>query len=102
VVFILVDNDGGGIFHMLPVRDHEPHFTRFFATPHGLDFQHVARMHGVPFRDAEGGGLGASLSQALSDGGTSVIRVRTDRVRGQARRREIVEAVARSVRDALG
>ena len=102
VVFVLIDNDGGGIFHMLPVREHEPHFTRFFATPHGLDFQHAARMHGVPFQDVDGAGLGEALKGALSAGGTRVLRVRTDRVRGQARRREIVEAVAGSVRSALG
>lgn len=102
VVFVLIDNDGGGIFHMLPVREHEPHFTRFFATPHGLDLQHAARMHGVPFQDVDGAALVEALRSALAAGGTRVLRVRTDRVRGQARRREIVDAVARSVRSALG
>ncbi|HSG07751.1 MAG TPA: 2-succinyl-5-enolpyruvyl-6-hydroxy-3-cyclohexene-1-carboxylic-acid synthase [Longimicrobiales bacterium] len=102
VVFVLIDNDGGGIFHMLPVRDHEPHFTRFFATPHGLDFHHAARMHGVPFREVEGARLVEALGEALEAGGTHVLRVRTDRVRAQARRREIAEAVAGSVRIALG
>ena len=52
VVFVLVDNDGGGIFHMLPIRDFEPVFTPYFATPHGLDFRHAARMYGLPFSDA--------------------------------------------------
>jgi 2-succinyl-5-enolpyruvyl-6-hydroxy-3-cyclohexene-1-carboxylate synthase len=102
VVFVLIDNDGGGIFHMLPVRDYEPHFTRFFATPHGLDFQHAARMHGVPFQEVEGARLSEALGEALEAGGTHVLRVRTDRVRSQARRREIAEAVAGSVRIALG
>ena len=47
VVFVLIDNDGGGIFHMLPVREHEPHFTPYFATPHGLDFRHSAELFGL-------------------------------------------------------
>jgi 2-succinyl-5-enolpyruvyl-6-hydroxy-3-cyclohexene-1-carboxylate synthase len=102
VVFVLIDNDGGGIFHLLPVRDHEPYFTRFFAAPHGLDFHHVARMHGVPFADVDGAGLVGALEGALAAGGTQVLRVRTDRVRAQAGRREIADAVVRSVRAALG
>lgn len=102
VVFVLVDNDGGGIFHMLPVREHEPHFTRFFATPHGLDLQHAARMHGVPFQDVDGPGLVGALGKALEAGGTHVLRVRTDRGKAQARRRDIIDAVVRSVRTVLG
>ena len=64
VVFVVVDNDGGGIFHMLPIRDFEPAFTPYFATPHGLDFEHAARLYGLPFTDAanpartRGGGWG--------------------------------------------
>ncbi|HKJ02009.1 MAG TPA: thiamine pyrophosphate-binding protein, partial [Longimicrobiales bacterium] len=102
VVFVLVDNDGGGIFHMLPVRDHEPYFTRCFVTPHGLDFQHAARMHGVPFQDVGIPGLAEALGRALDAGGTRVLRVRTDGVRAQARRRDVADAVARSVRETLG
>ena len=44
VVFVLIDNNGGGIFHMLPVAEHEPDFTRLIATPHGLDLSHAAAL----------------------------------------------------------
>jgi 2-succinyl-5-enolpyruvyl-6-hydroxy-3-cyclohexene-1-carboxylate synthase len=54
VDFVVVNNDGGGIFHLLPVRDHEPHFTPFVATPHGLEPARVAALHGLPFRRIEG------------------------------------------------
>jgi 2-succinyl-5-enolpyruvyl-6-hydroxy-3-cyclohexene-1-carboxylate synthase len=102
VVFVLIDNDGGGIFHMLPVRDHEPWFTPLFATPHGLDFHHAARMHGIPLEDVEPSGVGGALSRALAAGGTRILRVRTDRLSVHRRRREICDAVAGSVRAALG
>ena len=102
VVFVLVDNDGGGIFHMLPVRDHEPHFTSFFTTPHGLDFQHAARLHGIPLEDVTVTGLPESLARALASGGTRILRVRTDRSAVHRRRREVIDAVAGSVRAALG
>ena len=102
VVFVLVDNDGGGIFHMLPVREHEPHFTRFFATPHGLDLRHAADLHGIPFEDVDVAGVAGALTQALAAGGTRIVRVRTERSANQRRHREIADAVAGSVRAALG
>lgn len=102
VVFVLVDNDGGGIFHLLPIRDHEPWFTPLFAAPHGLDFLHAARMHGIPLEDVAPAGVGDALGRALAAGGTRILRVRTDRAAVHQRRREIADAVAGSVRAALG
>jgi 2-succinyl-5-enolpyruvyl-6-hydroxy-3-cyclohexene-1-carboxylate synthase len=102
VVFVLVDNDGGGIFHMLPVAEHEPHFTPLVATPHGLDMRHAAAMHGLEVADVTTEGLGDALKAALAAGRTAVLRVRTDRVENERRHREVEEAVGRSVRQALG
>lgn len=102
VLFVLIDNDGGGIFHMLPVREHEPHFTPLFATPHGLDLRHAADLHGIPFEDAQVADLPKALGRALEAGGTRIVRVRTERAANRTRHLEIAEAVARSVRAALG
>jgi 2-succinyl-5-enolpyruvyl-6-hydroxy-3-cyclohexene-1-carboxylate synthase len=101
VVFVLIDNDGGGIFHMLPVREHEPHFSRYFATPHGLDFALAAEMHGVPLFDVSGEGIAHEVQGAVEVGRTSILRVRTDRVVNQQRHAEVAEAVARQVRASL-
>jgi len=102
VIFVLVDNDGGGIFHMLPVREQEPHFTPLFATPHGLDFRHVAELHGVPFEDVSVDEISSALERALDAGGTRMLRVRTQRDAGQLARSAISESVCRSVLKALG
>jgi len=102
VVFVLVDNDGGGIFHMLPVAEHEPHFTPYFATPHGLDFSHAARQYGIPWEDVAAEGAAEALARALRGGRTAIVRVRTDRAASHVRRREVRETVAGSVRRALG
>ena len=46
VTFVVVDNDGGGIFSYLP--QHElAEFERLFATPQSVDVVAVARAHGV-------------------------------------------------------
>lgn len=97
VIFVLVDNDGGGIFHMLPIAEHEPDFTTFFATPHGLDFRHAAALHGIEYRDVTPATLEAEVATSASRGGTSVLRLRTDRVAARARRAEIASAVAEAV-----
>ena len=102
VVFVLVDNDGGGIFHMLPVREHEPWFTPYFATPHGLDFAHAAAMHGIPFLEAGVSDLSAILAESIAGGRTRILRVRTEPEANRRRHAEVVEAVGRSVRAALG
>ncbi|MCG6956688.1 MAG: 2-succinyl-5-enolpyruvyl-6-hydroxy-3-cyclohexene-1-carboxylic-acid synthase [Gemmatimonadetes bacterium] len=101
VVFVLIDNDGGGIFHMLPVREHEPHFTPLFATPHGLDLRHAAEMHGLAVEDVAVGDVGSALARALADGTTRILRVRTGRAANQSRHAEVAAAVLSRVREAL-
>ena len=46
---VLLNNDGGGIFHLLPIADFEPPFTRQFKTPHGIDFAPTGELFGFAF-----------------------------------------------------
>lgn len=46
LTMIVINNDGGGIFHFLPQSGHQ-HFERHFGTPHGLSFAPVAASLGV-------------------------------------------------------
>lgn len=102
VVFVVVDNDGGGIFHMLPIRDFEPVFTPYFATPHGLDFRHAARMYGLPFTDVTSPEeLEQAVASAVTRPGTEVVRVRTDRHANRLRHEEVRERVARRLQESL-
>jgi len=101
VVFVLIDNDGGGIFHNLPIADHEPAFTRFFSTPHGIDARHAASAHGLDFTEVAADDVSDEVVRALSEGGTRILRVRTEREANHRRHREVQAAVAHAVRDAL-
>ena len=42
ITIVLVNNDGGGIFHFLPVAGQADAFEQHVATPHGLDFAAAA------------------------------------------------------------
>jgi 2-succinyl-5-enolpyruvyl-6-hydroxy-3-cyclohexene-1-carboxylate synthase len=101
VVFVLVDNDGGGIFHALPIADHEPDFTTYFATPHGLDLGHAAAQHGIGLDDVPMTGLRAALEAAIRAGRTTILRVTSERVANRRRHAEVVAAVGRAVREVL-
>ena len=94
VIFVLVNNDGGGIFHFLPIRNFEPAFTRHFATPHGLDFAHAAALYGLPHeRVRTRAQLVSALERGIAAGGSRIIEVATDRERNRRRRQAVYEAV---------
>jgi len=102
VLFVVVNNDGGGIFHTLPIRGHEPAFTQFFATPHGLDFGKVAELYGIPYsRAASLAEFEELFSEALMTDGPSILEVRTRREETHQRRRMVVAAVVEAM-DGLG
>lgn len=101
VVFVLVDNDGGGIFHMLPIADREPEFTRLFATPHGVDPGHAAAAHGIPCADVDVADVASALAEALEEGETAILRVRTDRADNRRAREQVEADVPAAVRTAL-
>ena len=49
VTFIVLNNNGGGIFHRLPVAQFEPPFKELFQTPHGLDLSSIARTYDLEY-----------------------------------------------------
>ena len=99
---MMVGISGGGIFHMLPVAEHDPHFTRFFATPHGIDPRPVVEAHGIDFLEATGEDVGDIVATALSTPGSTVVHVRSDREANQRMHSETRAAVERRVLEALG
>ncbi|HTM00777.1 MAG TPA: 2-succinyl-5-enolpyruvyl-6-hydroxy-3-cyclohexene-1-carboxylic-acid synthase [Candidatus Omnitrophota bacterium] len=97
-VIVVVNNDGGGIFSMLPVAEHGEVFERYFGTPHGLDFEHAAALYGISYaRPAGLAALAARAGEALRAGESLVLEVRSDRAAGAAHRRALLDAAVRAV-----
>jgi len=101
LVYVVVDNDGGGIFSALEQGgpEHADVFERVFGTPAGDDVAEVAAASGLPVqRVAEIDDLQRALQSSLAEGGVSVIVVRTCARAEEAR---ILSAVQRAVGEAL-
>jgi len=96
---VLVNNDGGGIFHLLPIEEFDPPFTEQFRTPHGLDFAPTADLYGLEFvRVDDRAGFRTAYEASLGSDGTQVIEVRVD---GEASHRHR-ETLEERVHEALG
>ncbi|HEH9419078.1 TPA: 2-succinyl-5-enolpyruvyl-6-hydroxy-3-cyclohexene-1-carboxylic-acid synthase [Aeromonas sobria] len=50
LVVILLNNDGGSIFRMLPVPTEGELLESYYRLPHGLSFAHAAAMFGLAYR----------------------------------------------------
>lgn len=98
VVFVVVNNDGGGIFHFLPIRAHEPHFTPLFATPHGVEPGRLAAVYGVRHERVAAADVAARVRSELEGGrGSVLLEVGSDRHENQRRRDAAVAAVRAAV-----
>jgi 2-succinyl-5-enolpyruvyl-6-hydroxy-3-cyclohexene-1-carboxylate synthase len=79
-VFVVLNNDGGGVFNFLPQSDFPQHFERLFATPHGVDLGALASLYGCGFTTVgRADELVDALRSALEAGEVHVIEVRTSR-----------------------
>jgi 2-succinyl-5-enolpyruvyl-6-hydroxy-3-cyclohexene-1-carboxylate synthase len=87
VVVVAVNNDGGGIFHFLPVAGAvgADAFERVFGAPHGLGFAHAAHQVGLAYHAPQTAEAFASAyGKAVRSGRSALIEVRTERAANRA------------------
>ncbi|MGW5265308.1 2-succinyl-5-enolpyruvyl-6-hydroxy-3-cyclohexene-1-carboxylic-acid synthase [Microbispora sp. NPDC004025] len=92
---VVVNNDGGGIFSLLPQAAIEDPFERVFGTPHGVDFGYLAAASGLPYTHVEDP---EELSRAIKGDGLRMVEARTDRARNAAVHVAMREAVRAAMR----
>jgi 2-succinyl-5-enolpyruvyl-6-hydroxy-3-cyclohexene-1-carboxylate synthase len=97
LVIVVLDNDGGGIFSMLPVAEFgdAAAFTEHFRTPHGHDL--AALCDGIGLANTRVGSwphFRATLKDAMARPGPVVLVVPTDADANVTLRREITKAVS--------
>jgi len=95
---VLLNNEGGGIFHRLPARAFEPHFSDFFITAHGLDFARVAALYGLSYvRADDRATFRQAFAEAVGGPGSTLIEARTDAIADLQRRGDIMTAIHRKL-----
>jgi 2-succinyl-5-enolpyruvyl-6-hydroxy-3-cyclohexene-1-carboxylate synthase len=93
LTIVVINNDGGGIFHFLPVSGETDAFEEHVATPHGLDFAKAAALYGLAHIPAT---TATELTATLQRPG--IVEVRTDRRQNLALHRALAEAGLEAVR----
>jgi 2-succinyl-5-enolpyruvyl-6-hydroxy-3-cyclohexene-1-carboxylate synthase len=103
LTFIVVDNDGGGIFSFLPQAAalDGSQFERYWGTPHRLDIGGVAGAYGIEVHPI---GDRATLDALVADSAKPGVRlglVRSDRAANVEIHDQLNAAVAETVSEAL-
>lgn len=94
ITIVLLNNDGGGIFHRLPISKHDPAFTDYFVTAHGLDYSHAAKLYSLEYVRADSRDeFRQAFTESVTNRTSTIIEVRTDAQADLTRRNEIVAAV---------
>ncbi len=103
LTIVLLNNDGGGIFHFLAVSGAGAAFEEHVATPHGLDFARGGgAVRGAP-TSAPGrsrscrAALDRSGRRSAAGRGVRMIEVRTDRAANLALHRRAAEAALAAI-----
>lgn len=79
LVVVLINNNGGGIFDMLPVSACTDVFNEYFTTPHNLDFSHFVKGYGGCFENIEDWGhFENAFKKALGLKGLTVLQINTN------------------------
>ncbi|NJP17645.1 MAG: 2-succinyl-5-enolpyruvyl-6-hydroxy-3-cyclohexene-1-carboxylic-acid synthase [Hydrococcus sp. CRU_1_1] len=79
LTIILINNNGGGIFEMLPIAQFEPPFEEFFATPQNLDFVKLCQTYNVEHKLISSWEQLKQLLNPLPETGIRVLEIKCDR-----------------------
>lgn len=99
LTIILINNNGGGIFEMLPVSQFEPTFEEFFATPQDINFAQLCCTYGVEHQLIETWSQLEQLLKSLPTKGIRVLELQTNRKADAKWRQENLGKFAADVGD---
>jgi 2-succinyl-5-enolpyruvyl-6-hydroxy-3-cyclohexene-1-carboxylate synthase len=98
VTIVLVNNDGGGIFHFLPVSGLGAGFEEHVATPHGLSFARAAELYGCRYEHPDTvEGVRVAIEHAVASDATTIVEVRTEREENRALHARVADAVSQAL-----
>ncbi len=95
LTLLLLNNDGGGIFHFLPAYGVTEHFEAVQGTPHGINLSAAREMFGVPWQQVNSA---PELSELVSlpARGVRVLEVKLSRDENYRAHTALYERLARA------
>ncbi|MCL4217652.1 MAG: 2-succinyl-5-enolpyruvyl-6-hydroxy-3-cyclohexene-1-carboxylic-acid synthase [Candidatus Hydrogenedentes bacterium] len=98
VIYVVVNNDGGGIFHFLPIARYAGEFEPYFATPHGFHFDAAGDLFDVAHVSPVSMDLFKTVyKSAIERGGATIIEIHTSRAQNVNIHKMLNWAVRRAV-----
>lgn len=94
---VVINNNGGGIFQRLPISKFEPPFNELFVAPHGLTFEHAAKLYGIGYVQTERLSLASALNTALTLGQSTIIEIPSDAAKFEQLRKELNRRVKQKI-----
>jgi 2-succinyl-5-enolpyruvyl-6-hydroxy-3-cyclohexene-1-carboxylate synthase len=76
---VLINNNGGGIFSMLPIAQFDPPFEDYFATPQNINFADLCQTYGIEHELIKTWEQLVVRLQTLPKTGIRVLEIPTDR-----------------------
>ncbi|MFN2277267.1 MAG: 2-succinyl-5-enolpyruvyl-6-hydroxy-3-cyclohexene-1-carboxylic-acid synthase [Candidatus Promineifilaceae bacterium] len=102
VTFVVLNNDGGGIFRRLPVAKFEPPFNEVFGAAHGLNLADIARTYRLDYQRPQSREEMRALLTTAAPGTQKrarLIEIRTDGERDNQLHNEIMAMVDHALAD---
>jgi 2-succinyl-5-enolpyruvyl-6-hydroxy-3-cyclohexene-1-carboxylate synthase len=94
---VLINNNGGGIFEMLPISKFDPPFEEFFATPQDVNFAQLCVTYGIEHQLIQSWEQLRELLNSLPTKGIRLLELRTNRKADASWRREYLGKFAANI-----
>ena len=95
VIIVVINNHGGGIFSFLPIAKFPQYFEKFFAAPHDLSFEKIARVFGIEYHKVNFNHEFVPLYRSIVKGNKAVlIEIETERNRNSRIHAQLQEKIS--------
>ncbi|MEO0759195.1 MAG: 2-succinyl-5-enolpyruvyl-6-hydroxy-3-cyclohexene-1-carboxylic-acid synthase [Cyanobacteria bacterium J06648_16] len=96
LTIVLINNQGGGIFEMLPISEFEPPFEKFFATPQKINFRPLCKAYDIEYTLINSWVEFNRAISSLPEQGIRLLEIRTHRKLDAQRRWQIFQRLSSS------
>lgn len=92
VIFLIINNGGGGIFSFLPIAEKKEFMEEYVAAAHNFQFENGAKMFNLPFHPLTDF---STLSRAFKEEKSCILELKTNRDENYALHKEIQEKLSK-------